>query len=123
EFLIEAKNAPSLYSKVELEDGTVGWMLSEHIKILHNPVFQEEQDTQSQWNMARANSRNNPVFFGPVIKQPQVATVFQNYPNSGLRFYDVNGDGVLEFLVRQSATPASGRTEIHAKDGRTYETL
>ncbi len=107
------------FTKVRLLDGTVGWLLSEHLTPLSNGPLVSNVLDEPGWNMALANAQNNPVFEGPGIENPMISVIVPNLDGRELRFFDLDGDLNLDLISRSRDSDK----DIIALDGVSQKTL
>ncbi len=97
QFLIHT-DFEGLYTKVLLEDSTIGWVLSEQIESIIENTMPSINDSLIH-SMNRALSENNPVFDGDEIRNPQIENILENFSARFLRFCDFNNDNITDFIT------------------------
>ncbi len=87
------------HAKILLPDSTVGWVLSRNL-FVENLEYSMTDRNAKTWRMSKGDSENNLYFSGPDIIDPVISGNVFNQSFSDIRFYDMNDDGVLDFVFQ-----------------------
>lgn len=101
--LVKANGWIGYWAKVQLQDGTIGWMHDGVLeKVLKKPVLQTALATEQAWDRKGGNAYQTGSTKGPKIQDPSILLKLNDIGNQEVVFHDVNSDDCPDILAYSS---------------------